>query len=125
MSNYSKLDRYLNITQTAFGLEAFLKRNYRTAYPDDVEVLRMVVKFEAKDKLHVKITDPLNNRFESPFPEVPIVDKAAMDLMYRFDIDVNRPGFKIYRISDNTLLLVIISICLLLILRFYLIILQI
>lgn len=102
-SNYQGY-RYLNITQTAFGLEAFLKRNYRTAYPDDVEILRMIVKFEGKSQLHVKITDPLNNRFESPFPEVPIVDKAANNLLYRFDIDVNQPGFKVYRLSDNTVL---------------------
>ena len=52
--NYSTYT-YLNVTETAFGLVAFMKRNYRSPYSDDVETIRMTVKFETEHRLHVKV----------------------------------------------------------------------
>lgn len=46
---------FVNITETAFGLVAYLKRNYRTAYPSDVPVLKMIVKYESENRLHIKV----------------------------------------------------------------------
>ncbi|XP_057662919.1 lysosomal alpha-glucosidase-like [Diorhabda carinulata] len=94
--------KIINITETSFGLIAFWKRQYRTAYPDDVEVLKMIVKYETETRLRVKIVDPNNFRFESPYPEVPIVDKASISLTYIFEINIFKSGFKVMRKSDNT-----------------------
>ncbi|EEZ99945.2 lysosomal alpha-glucosidase [Tribolium castaneum] len=102
-SNYGTYN-YVNVTQTAYGLEAFLKRGYATAYPGDVEIIKLSAKFETETRLHIKISDPLKNRFEPPFPEVPIVDKAAMNLSYLFYIDSTKPGFRVVRRSDNTII---------------------
>lgn len=52
--NYNAYN-YLNITTTGFGLVAFMKRTYATDYPDDVDVIKMVVKYETDTRLHVKV----------------------------------------------------------------------
>lgn len=46
--------------------------------------------------------DPVNSRFEPPYPEVPIVDRAAVNLSYIFEMDLFKPGFKVVRKADNT-----------------------
>lgn len=46
---------YENITETAFGLVAFLKRNYRTPFPNDIETIKMIVKYETETRLHIKV----------------------------------------------------------------------
>ncbi|KRT80072.1 hypothetical protein AMK59_6616, partial [Oryctes borbonicus] len=94
--------KYVNASETAFGSIIFLKRNYQSPYPNDAETLKMVVKYETQDRLHIKITNPLQNRYESPYPEVPIVDKADKNLNYEFIMDERKTGFKILRKSDNT-----------------------
>lgn len=52
--NYNTYN-YINVTETGFGLVAFLRRSYRTAYPDDIDVLKMIVKYESETRLHVKV----------------------------------------------------------------------
>lgn len=47
--------KYVNITETAYGLTAFLKRSYQSAYPDDMEILKMIVKYESENRLHIKV----------------------------------------------------------------------
>lgn len=47
--------KYVNMTYTAYGLEAYLKRSYRSPYPNDVETIKMVVKYETENRLHVKV----------------------------------------------------------------------
>ncbi|KAL3284606.1 hypothetical protein HHI36_018760 [Cryptolaemus montrouzieri] len=95
---------YLNTSKTAFGLVAFLKRDFKTSYPGDVEILKLTVKYETATRLHIKISDPLNHRFEPPYPEIPIVDRAATNLQYELILDPAKPGFKILRKSDSTVI---------------------
>ncbi|CAH0546035.1 unnamed protein product [Brassicogethes aeneus] len=99
--NYNTYN-YLNATETAFGMVIFMKRNFKTDYPDDVEILKMIVKYESDTRLHVKIVDPLTSRFEPPYPELPIVDRASTNTLYHFELDLLKSGFKIKRKSDNT-----------------------
>lgn len=94
--------RYLNVTSTAYGLEAYLNRTFRSPYPDDVQLLRMVVKYEEDNRLHIKIVDAEHSRYESPYPEVPLIDRAATEAAYTFVIDQQRTGFKVLRKIDNT-----------------------
>lgn len=47
--------KYVNISETAYGLDAYLKRSYSTAYPGDVEIIKLGVKFESDTRLHIKV----------------------------------------------------------------------
>ncbi|KAF5269885.1 hypothetical protein FQR65_LT05683 [Abscondita terminalis] len=93
--------KYINITETAYGLTAYLRRNYRSAYPEDVEVIKMIVKYESENRLHIKFTDPCHSRFEPPFPEVPIVDKASSNFSYSLELNEGNSGFRILRKQGN------------------------
>lgn len=53
--NYDSYN-YVNITETAYGCSAFLRRKYRSPYPSDVETIRMDVRFETATRLHVKVS---------------------------------------------------------------------
>lgn len=46
---------YVNVTETAYGLSAFLRRKYRSPFPNDVEVIRMDVRYETSTRLHIKV----------------------------------------------------------------------
>ncbi|CAH2008235.1 unnamed protein product [Acanthoscelides obtectus] len=96
--------RYVNITETNYGLVAFLKRNYSSTYPNDVELLKMIVKYETESRLHIKLIDPNFPRYEPPYPEVPIVNGAALNPSYIFEIDSLKPGFKVLRKEDKTII---------------------
>lgn len=52
--NYATYN-YLNVTETAYGLEAFLKRNYATAYPGDVEIIKLSARYETENRLRIKV----------------------------------------------------------------------
>lgn len=52
--NYSSYS-YINVTATAYGLVGFLKRKFQSTYPGDVEIVKMTVKFETDQRLHVKV----------------------------------------------------------------------
>lgn len=93
--------RYVNVTETAFGLEAFLKRNYASPYPGDVETIQMIVKFETTTRLRIKFLDYQVDRYEPPYPEIPIVDRAAINLTYNFYLNKIHSGFTVTRKSDN------------------------
>lgn len=53
-SNYNGYS-FVNITKEAFGIEALLQRTYRSPYPDDVKILKMVFRFETMERLRVKV----------------------------------------------------------------------
>uniref|UniRef100_A0A6P7H0K9 Lysosomal alpha-glucosidase-like n=1 Tax=Diabrotica virgifera virgifera TaxID=50390 RepID=A0A6P7H0K9_DIAVI len=61
----------------------------------------MIVKYETETRLRVKFVDPSSFRFEPPYPEVPIVDKASLALSYIIQINTFKSGFKVLRKSDN------------------------
>lgn len=52
--NYSSYS-YVNVTVTAYGLEAFIKKQFKSPYPGDVEIIKITVKYETDDRLHVKV----------------------------------------------------------------------
>ncbi|XP_030765567.1 lysosomal alpha-glucosidase-like [Sitophilus oryzae] len=96
--------KFVNVSETAFGLVAYLQRSYQSGYPNDVEVIQLIVKYETENRLHIKIVDPLNIRYEPAYPELPIVDTAAENLNYIFELDTFKAGFKVVRKSDNATL---------------------
>lgn len=52
--------------------------------------------------LCAQFVDPLHTRFETPYPEVPVADKAATDLKYNIVINPLKTGFVITRKTDNS-----------------------
>lgn len=53
--------KYVNITNTAFGVVAYLKRNFRSPYPNDLETIKMTVRYETENRLHVKVNKPCDS----------------------------------------------------------------
>lgn len=49
--------KYLNSSETAFGSIIFVKRSYRSPYPNDVETLKITVKYETQERLHIKVNE--------------------------------------------------------------------
>jgi hypothetical protein len=49
----------------------------------------------------LQIVDPLHNRFEPPYPEVPLVEHRVSTMDYQVQLDKNKTGFKVVRKSDN------------------------
>lgn len=93
--------RTINITVTDLGATVFLKNVFPSAYPGDINIVRMDFSYETVDRLHVKIYDAENQRFETPYPEVPVMVNAAKNTKYFVDIDKEKLGFKVVRKSNN------------------------
>lgn len=47
---------YVNMTTTDQGAFAFLKRNFPSPYPRDVQILRMNVEYQTADRVRVKVS---------------------------------------------------------------------
>lgn len=96
--------RYLNITNTRTGIEAYLTRTFTSPFPEDVLLLKMIVKFEDQQRLRIKIIDAENKRFESPFPEIKESSGPPYKTDYKVIIDKQKVGFQVIRKSDDTIL---------------------
>ncbi|XP_069701371.1 lysosomal alpha-glucosidase-like [Periplaneta americana] len=93
--------KFINITKTLSGSVSFLQRTFKSPYPDDVSLIRMDIRYESEQRLHIKIVDPLHSRFEPPYPEVPVVEHNIHNTDYEVLLDKNKTGFKVVRKSDN------------------------
>lgn len=96
--------RYLNVTDTRRGIEAFLTRTFNSPFPEDVLLLKMVVTYEDDNRLRIKITDAEHPRFESPFPEIHKSSVGLRNPAYKVVIDKQRLGFQVLRKADDTVL---------------------
>lgn len=47
--------KYINVTETSFGVLAYLKRDVKSPYWKDVDTVMMVVKYDSETRLHVKV----------------------------------------------------------------------
>lgn len=47
--------RYVNVTAAPWGLTAYMQRMFYSPYPDDIPLLRMDIKMETKQRLHIKV----------------------------------------------------------------------
>lgn len=94
---------YANVTETGTGFLAFLNRVGKSYYPEDVSVLRMDVTFETENRLHVKVTDALSQRFEVPFVQLPRITTKPEKMDYNISFLPNW-GFQIIRKSTGEIL---------------------
>lgn len=96
---------WINITEVDNGIVAYLQRTFQSAYPRDVQTLRLDVEYQTNDRVRVKISDAVNKRWESIYPKNPSrYMKAADNPNYEVVVDIQHLGF-IVRRKDGTELL--------------------
>uniref|UniRef100_A0A1B6D5E9 P-type domain-containing protein n=1 Tax=Clastoptera arizonana TaxID=38151 RepID=A0A1B6D5E9_9HEMI len=93
--------QYINVSVNDLGATAYLKILFSSPYPKDVELVKLDVMYETENRLHIKIYDANDKRFEIPFPDFPELRKAAKNTKYYVDIDKEEVGFRIVRKSNN------------------------
>ncbi|XP_033124429.1 lysosomal alpha-glucosidase-like isoform X2 [Anneissia japonica] len=63
--------------ETAFGYTAMLKRTNKSYYPNDILTLQLDIYLETESRIHFKIYDPMEARYEVPIPTPKVTKKAA------------------------------------------------
>uniref|UniRef100_A0A8C9UDN8 P-type domain-containing protein n=1 Tax=Serinus canaria TaxID=9135 RepID=A0A8C9UDN8_SERCA len=93
-----------SLNQTALGMVGLLVRREKAYYPRDIERLRLDVEFETDTRLHIKITDATNPRYEVPL-DVPRVMKRAENPIYNLNFTWDPFGVLLQRKATGTVLL--------------------
>ncbi|XP_078273960.1 lysosomal alpha-glucosidase isoform X2 [Rhinoraja longicauda] len=93
-----------NRTPTELGEVGELTRKNKTYYPRDILKLQLNVMFETDHRLHIKINDSSNPRYEVPI-KVPSSAKKATSPMYTVEYSEEPFGIVVRRRSTRTVLL--------------------
>ncbi|NXH48843.1 LYAG glucosidase, partial [Dicaeum eximium] len=93
-----------SLNQTALGMVGLLVRREKAYYPRDIGKLRLDVQFEMDTRLHIKITDAANPRYEVPL-DVPRVMKRAENPIYSLNFSWDPFGVLLQRKATGTVLL--------------------
>uniref|UniRef100_A0A8B9FDC2 P-type domain-containing protein n=1 Tax=Amazona collaria TaxID=241587 RepID=A0A8B9FDC2_9PSIT len=93
-----------SLNETALGMVGLLVRREKAYYPRDIEMLRLDVEFETDTRLHIKITDAANPRYEVPL-EVPRATKKAENPIYSLDFSWDPFGVVLRRRATGMVLL--------------------
>uniref|UniRef100_U3KHM3 P-type domain-containing protein n=1 Tax=Ficedula albicollis TaxID=59894 RepID=U3KHM3_FICAL len=93
-----------SLNQTALGMVGVLVRREKAYYPRDIEKLRLDVEFETDTRLHIKITDAANPRYEVPL-DVPRVTKRAENPIYSLNFSWDPFGVLLQRKATGAVLL--------------------
>ncbi|ESN92523.1 hypothetical protein HELRODRAFT_186140 [Helobdella robusta] len=91
-------------TETLFGYEADLVRRSKSPWPNDVQKLKLMVWFETEHRLHFKLTDAENKRYEVPIemPVPPTIKPPMTD--YKVEYSPSPFGLKVTRKSNGAIL---------------------
>lgn len=87
-------------TQTGYLL-SLTKKGHPGPYGNEIENLAVDVRFETKDRLHFKVYDPNNNRYEVPIV-TPKVETEATSLDYSVTVTNFPFGIAVTRKSSGT-----------------------
>ncbi|XP_009581162.1 PREDICTED: lysosomal alpha-glucosidase, partial [Fulmarus glacialis] len=93
-----------SLNKTALGMVGLLVRREKAYYPQDIKMLRLDVEFETDTRLHIKIMDAANPRYEVPL-EVPRAMKRAENPIYSLDFSRDPFGVLLRRRATGTVLL--------------------
>ncbi|CAF98114.1 unnamed protein product, partial [Tetraodon nigroviridis] len=96
--------RLVSINDTSLGQKGTLVKEVRTYYPADILTLEVDLRHETDTRLHVKITDPSNPRFEVPI-SVPAATKKAESPDYLVEVSRQPFGLVVRRRSSGVVLL--------------------
>ncbi|XP_076839543.1 lysosomal alpha-glucosidase [Brachyhypopomus gauderio] len=94
----------VSIDDVEMGYRGKLVRTQKTYYPKDIETLRLDVLFESDNRLHVKITDPSNERYEVPI-DVPVVKTRATNPIYTVEFTKQPFGLIVKRKQNGAVVL--------------------
>ncbi|XP_033325789.2 lysosomal alpha-glucosidase [Megalopta genalis] len=101
------LYEYKNYTQIENDFYGILQLKGNSFYKKDLALLKVEASTVDDSILRIKISDSLKNRYEPPWPirtnHKPFT-KQNIDTKYTLDIDKIKPGFRVRRNSDNTVL---------------------
>ncbi|XP_017756803.1 PREDICTED: lysosomal alpha-glucosidase-like [Eufriesea mexicana] len=99
--------KYKNFTKDRNNFSGFLQQMKSSFYEDDLKLVKVETSVVDDSVLRIKIYDPLKIRYEPPWPvrtdSKPFL-KQNINAKYRLDVDNIKPGFKIHRSSDNTVI---------------------
>lgn len=69
----------VNSSSDASGQLLYLRRTFQSTYPRDVKLVRIDVEYQTNDRVRVKIYDAENERFEAPYPKIPVKTTKEVD----------------------------------------------
>lgn len=103
-SDYANSYVLTDLKETDAGYEGNLKLNSLFPYPPNaIRILKLYVHFETSERLHFKIIDPENKRYEVPIA-TPKSTKAKSPLLYDFDVSAkNQKFFLTVKRSDTSI----------------------
>ncbi|KAJ8037783.1 Lysosomal alpha-glucosidase [Holothuria leucospilota] len=84
------------LQDTKFGLTTNLTRTSSGYYPKTIKTLKMDVYYETGQRLHFKIFDPDNKRYEVPI-ETPTVSSKVSQKDYEVNFSSSKFGFSVVR----------------------------
>lgn len=94
----------VSVNSTSLGQKGTLEREVKTYYPGDIMTLQVEVFEETNTRLHIKITDPSNPRYEVPIA-VPSATEKAPNPDYVVEMSKEPFGIIVSRRSSGTVLL--------------------
>ncbi|XP_045766526.1 uncharacterized protein LOC123868162 [Maniola jurtina] len=97
--------QFVNSTETKHGMYVYCGRGRDAGYPNEFNTIKLDFNYVSDDVLQIKIFDAEFKRFESPYPEIPMVSGPISHLKYRVQVDSSAVGFKVIRNSDNVTLM--------------------
>ncbi|KAK2584914.1 hypothetical protein KPH14_002510 [Odynerus spinipes] len=100
-----RLYKYENYSQQDNSFSGFLKLQKQSPYKNDIPLVKMETTMIDNSILRVKISDPVNQRYEPPWPiRSDFPNYLPEKPKYKFQTDDVKMGFQIDRITDNTTL---------------------
>nr|CAD7447384.1 unnamed protein product [Timema bartmani] len=93
-----------DLSDTSAGKSATLKRNVASYIPNDINTIQIDAKFESQTRLHVRLYDPANQRWEPPLPQLPQVAGGETNTDYEFVMEESKIGFQVVRKSTKEVL---------------------
>ncbi|XP_017791091.1 PREDICTED: lysosomal alpha-glucosidase-like [Habropoda laboriosa] len=113
---YSKdwsIYKYENFSKEGNDFSGFLKQMKSSYYKNDLPIIKVESSTVDDSILRVKMYDPLKKRYEPPWPlrtNPKPFSQQNVNAKYKFDIDNIKPGFKVQRTSDDTVIFDSISV---------------
>ncbi|XP_077980434.1 lysosomal alpha-glucosidase-like [Glandiceps talaboti] len=89
-----------NLKETEYGYTADLKRTTKSYYPNDIMHLKIDVYYETETRVHFKIYDPNNQRYEVPI-ETPKVTKKVSQPNYEVDLQQEPFSIRVARFDPG------------------------
>ncbi|XP_075213315.1 lysosomal alpha-glucosidase-like [Lycorma delicatula] len=91
--------KFINISEHNKGITAFMELVLSSPY-NDIKLLKFDVHYISDSQLRIKICDPVNKRYEPPYPTINIGGNNASS-NFQVKISEKNFGFQVIRASNN------------------------